>query len=51
MKIDAVQARYLKAWNEEDPVDLEELERNDSIMKLQGNRNPFIDFPELINRL
>lgn len=51
MNIDATQAKYLKIWNAEDPVDQEELERNESIMKLQGNRNPFIDYPELINRL
>ena len=49
--IDSLQARYLKVWNEEDPVDEEEMLRNDMIMKLQGNRNPFIDYPELINRL
>ena len=51
MDIDATQAKYLKIWNEEDPVDQEELERNEKIMKMQGNRNPFVDFPELVNRL
>jgi deoxyribonuclease-1 len=51
ISIDATQAKYLKIWNEEDPVDKEELERNESIMKLQGNRNPFIDYPELISRM
>lgn len=51
MKIDEVQVKYLKIWNEEDPVDEAEVERNDKIMQLQGNRNPFIDYPGLINRL
>ncbi|MBC7711714.1 MAG: endonuclease [Rhizobacter sp.] len=51
MNIDATQAKYLKIWNAEDPVDQEELLRNEKIMKLQGNRNPFIDYPELVNRL
>jgi deoxyribonuclease-1 len=51
MNIDSTQARYLKIWNEEDPVDEAERERNNKIMQLQGNRNPFIDYPELINRL
>lgn len=51
MNIDAIQAKYLKAWNEEDPVDKEEQERNEKILIMQGNRNPFVDFPELINRL
>jgi deoxyribonuclease-1 len=49
--IDEREAKYLKLWNEEDPVDEAELERNDKIMQLQGNRNPFIDYPALINRL
>lgn len=51
MNIDATQEKYLKIWNEEDPVDQEELERNERIMQIQGNRNPFVDYPELINRL
>ena len=51
INIDASQASYLKIWNEQDPVDQEELERNERIMQLQGNRNPFIDYPELISRL
>jgi deoxyribonuclease-1 len=51
MDIDATQAKYLKIWNIEDPVDQEEIERNEKIMKIQGNRNPFIDYPELVNRL
>ena len=51
MPIDATQAKYLKIWNEEDPVDEAELQRNNAIMKEQGNRNPFIDYPGLISRL
>jgi endonuclease I len=51
MNIDSTQAKFLKAWNEEDPVDEAERSRNEKIMQIQGNRNPFIDFPELINRL
>ncbi|MBC7430078.1 MAG: endonuclease [Bacteriovorax sp.] len=51
MNIDVTQAKYLKTWNTEDPVDQEELLRNEKIMKLQGNRNPFVDYPELVNRL
>lgn len=51
MDIDSTQGHYLKLWNEEDPVDQAERERNNKIMELQGNRNPFIDYPELINRL
>lgn len=41
----------LKRWNQEDPVDSLELTRNDQIENIQGNRNPFVDFPELIDFL
>lgn len=34
-------------WNYQDPVDSRELYRNEEIYKVQGNRNPFIDHPEL----
>ena len=37
-----------KRWHNEHPVTLHEKHRNWSIYKLQGNRNPFIDFPDLI---
>ena len=37
----------LLAWNKLDPVDDYEIHRNDLIYRnFQGNRNPFIDFPE-----
>ena len=34
-------------WNELDPVDNLEIHRNEVVAKYQGNRNPFIDYPEL----
>lgn len=34
-------------WNEEDPVSLYEMNRNDLLEGVQGNRNPFIDNPYL----
>lgn len=37
----------LRRWNDLDPVDAEEISRNDTIEQVQGNRNPFIDFPGL----
>jgi deoxyribonuclease-1 len=49
MKIDATQETYLKKWHREDPVDAQEIARNEEILALQGNRNPFIDHPELVD--
>lgn len=34
-------------WARRDPVSQKEKDRNNSVEKSQGNRNPFIDFPEL----
>lgn len=38
-------------WNFEDPVDAFETQRNNRIYEYQGNRNPFIDYPDLVNNL
>lgn len=37
----------LLGWARQDPVSQKELDRNDAVYKLQNNRNPFIDFPNL----
>lgn len=36
-------------WHNIDPVDTKEIERNEAIYSIQGNRNPFIDHPEYVN--
>jgi uncharacterized protein len=36
----------LLEWNELDPVDDAEMNRNNLVQEIQGNRNPFIDHPE-----
>lgn len=41
----------LLAWNKEDPVSEFELGRNNFVYNVQGNRNPFIDYPELADIL
>ncbi len=38
----------LYAWHLADPVDAKEMARNDKIETYQGNRNPYIDFPDLV---
>ena len=39
----------LRKWNEIDPVDAKEMARNEAVLAAQGNRNPFVDFPQLVN--
>ena len=38
-------------WNRMDPVDEYEINRNNVIAEYQGNRNPFIDAPGLVDIL
>lgn len=51
LPISATEERYLRRWHNEDPVDELERKRHDMIMSIQGNRNPFIDFPALTKRI
>lgn len=37
----------LLSWHRQDPVDSKEQARNEEIYKLQNNRNPYIDYPQL----
>lgn len=41
----------LLVWHSEDPVDDFERNRNEVIYGYQGNRNPFIDHPELVDHI
>ena len=51
IKISKLQEYYLKKWHQQDPVDEFEKWRNDQIEDIQGNRNPFIDMPELVKHI
>jgi len=35
-------------WHRQDPVSSKELNRNEEVFKIQNNRNPFIDYPQLV---
>ncbi|MES2965229.1 MAG: endonuclease [Bdellovibrionota bacterium] len=49
--IEPIEEKFLKKWNREDPVDAHEAHRNDRIQQIQGNRNPFVDHPELADAI
>ena len=51
MPIDAEQEATLRKWHKEDPVDANEMARNDAIEALQQNRNPYIDHPEYVEKI
>ncbi|MGL4364593.1 MAG: endonuclease [Bacteroidales bacterium] len=41
----------LLKWHREDPVSQKEIDRNNAVYKIQNNRNPFIDHPELAEHI
>lgn len=41
----------LLRWHEEDPVSEKEINRNNAVYGIQGNRNPFVDYPEFANKI
>jgi len=47
----ADQKEELYQWSLSDPVDDFERNRNNEIYNLQQNRNPFVDCPELLDRI
>ena len=46
-----IEEYYLKKWHKEDPVDNDEKLRHARIYRTQRDRNPFIDYPELVDRI
>ena len=38
----------LLKWHRNDPVSKKEMNRNEEVYKIQGNKNPFIEHPELV---
>lgn len=49
LPISKSQETALRRWHKNDPVDAAERTRNNQIADKQFNRNPFVDFPELID--
>lgn len=41
----------LLKWHNQDPVSEKETLRNEAVYKIQNNRNPFIDYPELVDHI
>ena len=51
LPLDSEQESVLRRWHKQDPVDDRELVRNNIIRKLQGNTNPFISGPNLVDQI
>lgn len=51
LELPDVEADVLRVWNDRDPVSEEETLRNTAVQRLQGNRNPFVDCPTLVDRI
>lgn len=41
----------LKQWHAADPVSQKEIDRNNAAEAYQGNRNPFVDYPEFVGQI
>lgn len=41
----------LYTWHQQDPVDATDMQRNNAAYTYQGNRNPYIDYPEWVQQV
>ena len=51
MTISQTQEATLRKWHIADPVDADEVARHEMIANIQKSRNPFVDYPELVNKI
>lgn len=49
--LDSWAIAMLIQWHTLDPVSQKEINRNNAVYDEQGNRNPFIDYPELVGKI
>ncbi len=47
----APQESVFRQWHEQDSVSQKELDRNDDIEVVQGNRSPLVDYPQFLDRM
>ena len=47
--IDSEQETFFKTWSKDFPVTEKEYNRNENIFDFQGNRNPFVLYPEFVD--
>ena len=46
--LNAYGKQLLLDWHRQDPVSQKEIDRNNAVYSFQGNRNPFIDYPNMV---
>ena len=49
--IDPEQETIIRTWHETFPPDTRDLMRNSAIATVQSSRNPFVDFPDIVERV
>lgn len=49
--LDRNQEKILRQWHKEDPIDAAEKSRHEIVAKYQKVRNPFVDYPELVEKV
>ncbi len=49
--VDVPYLQLMIKWHNQDPVSAKEIDRNNAAYSFQGNRNPYIDSPQFVNRV